>query len=565
MKAKQITALVMAAACFIAFLGCSSNVAFSETIKESDGQIYVDNRELSIYINIERESTDYWELKIASGSDVFKLLEDNPPGKVAQDGHSWILEAVKPGKSVMEFTLYDENNKEKGAGYRFTFNVDDNLKITGGADVYDLSDINYGAFAQETADRICESLNMPKGEAHLITEGDDAGIVIDGDVMTVYGIAYEFDVGAYLAFDAVLADVYFCPHANGEYYEVIFDGDGGCELGQQAAVIKPLDAEIEIGEAPWQGSYRNSDETKSLAITDFDGESFRFRLTGGGVSLDGTAAVEGYAGNYMDLVFAMGVQGRDVTVWIEKPLDGSHEREAFTDTYFRTEETGEYIIPEITPVVQEYDGDNIAEILSMSYGGENAGIEQINASILGGVLEIYNQFTENRDEYSWIEIKSYPFSSEDYVQIVTTCADYPSYGTDGEIWSYNFDVKRGVWVELGAIMTELGFTDATLTQKIQEVYARDVREEDEIVTDVSAEGFLIVGDSANPVTKLLLKVSIQHPGADVWESFFSYTPQGEKLLRLQSECLFDAGEMDKMDPPLWYERRLAYGGIEAEG
>jgi len=130
MKTKKITALIMAAACFIMLAGCKSNVVFSSSIKESDGGIYVDNQELGIYINIDRDSTDYWKINIASGADVFKLLEDNPPGRVAQDVHSWVLEAVKPGKSVMEFTLYDEKNKEKGPGYRFTFNVGDNLQIT---------------------------------------------------------------------------------------------------------------------------------------------------------------------------------------------------------------------------------------------------------------------------------------------------------------------------------------------------------------------------------------------------------------------------------------------------
>ena len=262
MRRKQITALIMIIACFVIFTGCKQDtdingdgtdtdkntgtkVNFSETIKESDGSIYVDNQELSIYINIERESTDYWKLKIVSGADVFNLLEDNPPGKVAQDCHSWILEVVKPGKSVMEFTLYDENNKEKGNGYRFTFNVDDSMTITSDTDFYDLSDFAmgdligdnyYDGFAQETADKICESLGIPKGDACLIAEGDMADIIIDGNAMVVYGIAYEFDVGPFLAFDAIQESIYFSPHANGEYYEVIFNMDGSCELGEQAEV-----------------------------------------------------------------------------------------------------------------------------------------------------------------------------------------------------------------------------------------------------------------------------------------------------------------------------------------
>jgi len=102
--------------------------------------------------------------------------------------------------------------------------------------------------------------------------------------------------------------------------------------------MKTFPAEIDREDAPWQGSYRNSDETKSLNITNFDGESFSFNLTStDGVSFDGVATVDEYAAYYMDLIFAMSVKGNDVSIWIDEPIDGSYEREPFIDTYFRTE------------------------------------------------------------------------------------------------------------------------------------------------------------------------------------------------------------------------------------
>ena len=44
--------------------------------------------------------------------------------------------------------------------------------------------------------------------------------------------------------------------------------------------------------------------------------------------------------------------------------------------------------------------------------------------------------------HDWIEIKSYPFTYGDYLQIVTTSVVYPIYGTHGEMTSYNFSRKE---------------------------------------------------------------------------------------------------------------------------
>jgi hypothetical protein len=124
------------------------DVAFSSDMRESEGQIYVDGTSLTVTINIDRETLDYWELQVVSGEDVFTLLEDNPPGKIAQYGHSWIFEAVRPGGAVMEFVLYDEGHTPKGQGYRFAFAVDDALQITSESEYADLA----GTGSDDTSD-----------------------------------------------------------------------------------------------------------------------------------------------------------------------------------------------------------------------------------------------------------------------------------------------------------------------------------------------------------------------------------------------------------------------------
>jgi hypothetical protein len=116
------------------------DISFSEQLPESEGEIFVEGSVLNIIINIDRADTDYWEYSFAEGEAIFTELENNPPGKIAQYGHSWIFEAKSPGAAVMEFVLYNENHEVKGNGYRFTFYVDDSLSISSDTEYFDLTD-----------------------------------------------------------------------------------------------------------------------------------------------------------------------------------------------------------------------------------------------------------------------------------------------------------------------------------------------------------------------------------------------------------------------------------------
>ena len=88
----------------------------------------------------------------------------------------------------------------------------------------------------------------------------------------------------------------------------------------------------------WEGTYMNADETKSLHIVNFDGTSFQFEFAStDALDLAGVTTVDGDMAYYMDLIFAISIQGGDISVWIDEPQDDSHEREMFKDTYFRSD------------------------------------------------------------------------------------------------------------------------------------------------------------------------------------------------------------------------------------
>jgi len=218
-------------------------------------------------------------------------------------------------------------------------------------------------------------------------------------------------------------------------------------------------------------------------------------------------------------------------------------------------------------MTQEYIGDNIAEILMINYdgsqpalarfGGRNPEIESFNNAIKFGIQQRYNEFMESDRAGRSIEIKSYPFTSEDYLQIVMTSASYPSYGKDGSMWSYNFNKKDNKFMALADVLAALGLNERMLAQRVKNMY---VPEDPALaVGEVKATGFLISRGSAGPVTQLLLEVVLENYGREPWKHFFSYTPALNELTRLNSNCLFDPHDMDQMEPPLSYQREAAGG------
>ena len=185
-----------------------NEIQFNSTIKESDGEIFVSGAELSVVINIERESTDYWEMQTISGEDIFALIENNPPGKVSQDGHSWIFEAVKPGSAVMEFIVYDENNSVKGNGYRFSFYVDDFLTITGDANI-----------------------TILKGDGFADDEITDMLRVIVSDIYETDNVIFEVSPNTYNLLDEE-SWVYFAECGNGRKCSLIVLSDGSVYINE---------------------------------------------------------------------------------------------------------------------------------------------------------------------------------------------------------------------------------------------------------------------------------------------------------------------------------------------
>lgn len=227
---------------------------------------------------------------------------------------------------------------------------------------------------------------------------------------------------------------------------------------------------------------------------------------------------------------------------------------------------------QLTPMIQEYDNGNIVEILAISYDGgqpaleqygwKNPEIESFNLTVRSGIQQQYFDFTDQNNGESRMEIRSYPFTDERYLQVVTTAAVYPSYGTDGELYSYNFDKQVNRFLSINDALEEMGITEDTAAQSIREKADALLAQQSGMTAgDVTLNGFLYVSSPDGRLTQFLASVDVVTDG-DAWKTFFAYTPDLDELIQLNSQCLFDPSEMDQMDPPLSYQQQPEMPGEE---
>jgi hypothetical protein len=232
-------------------------------------------------------------------------------------------------------------------------------------------------------------------------------------------------------------------------------------------------------------------------------------------------------------------------------------------------------------MVQEYIGDNIAEIPMIFYDADqealagydyhNPEIDRLNTHITDNIALPYNEFMSEYDATErggWMEIRAYPFSDERYIQIVMTCISYPSYGTDGEIVSCNFDREANEWVELDDALERLGLTRESLVDDAYQAVKAEWTEypgdadgprapwidPNLSIEDMAVKGFRYLNSAT---TEFYLEVLIDNTAADAWKYFYRYvltdgSDIGTASRFADRSLLFDPSEPDVMKPPLCY-------------
>jgi hypothetical protein len=191
-------------------------------------------------------------------------------------------------------------------------------------------------------------------------------------------------------------------------------------------------------------------------------------------------------------------------------------------------------------MVQEYIGDNIAEIPYIEYrDAQSESIDAINRSLNQGIRQTYDDFMrENADsEYPmWIEIKSYPFAGDRFLQAVVTHNEYPTYGTDGNMFSINYDKIDDIWVGFDWALHLEDLTYEALLSGVHEAFVPEVPSM--YIDGIDLVGFKV--HETNPLyIQYLLEIMVGNSEAEGWKSFYSYTPSTAVLYRMDKENMFE--------------------------
>jgi hypothetical protein len=165
---------------------------------------------------------------------------------------------------------------------------------------------------------------------------------------------------------------------------------------------------------------------------------------------------------------------------------------------------------------QEYDGTNIVEIPYIVYAEDrNPEIDSLNRSINQGLQMIYEDFLVNQSDGESIEIRSYPFTTDKYLQVVVTYIAYPIYGTDGDMFSINYDRTTGKAMSV----LDLGLSEDELLYEVGQAFVPE--SEGALIDEVRLVGFLMHETENGDIPELLLQIAVDTPGADIWEGFYS--------------------------------------------
>lgn len=213
--------------------------------------------------------------------------------------------------------------------------------------------------------------------------------------------------------------------------------------------------------------------------------------------------------------------------------------------------------------VQEYESGNIAEIPKITYdttrkslkktGGKNPQIDFINSDIKNNFKANYERFIKDSRK-GYVDIRTYPFSDDRYIQLVISYNEYPVYGTDGVMRSYCFDKAANKLITAEERLRQDGITLDELKKKAEAAFTPEF--EGDKADDVGLSGFVILDGK----TIYLLNLMIKNDNAVTRIVFYSYDLKQGTLKRLNRDRLFDRELLLHLDPPLCYDREQTQEG-----
>ncbi|MBE6752985.1 MAG: hypothetical protein E7559_01300 [Ruminococcaceae bacterium] len=98
--------------------------------------------------------------------------------------------------------------------------------------------------------------------------------------------------------------------------------------------------------------------------------------------------------------------------------------------------------------MQQYSGNNIIEIPLFRCTGSSGAADALNLRINRELWHYAEAYGNADGTEAWCEVTCYPITGERYVQVIAAAAEYPCSGTEGTVFSYNYDVENDAVVVL---------------------------------------------------------------------------------------------------------------------
>lgn len=127
-------------------------------------------------------------------------------------------------------------------------------------------------------------------------------------------------------------------------------------------------------------------------------------------------------------------------------------------------------IPTVEMVLDEQKGDNIGEFMQLT-GVRNDAIDKINDEI-ASLMEDYQE-AASRDDGTWAEYRSYVDSNSRYINILVHYITYPTYGTQGRIAAFTYDIVNQKALSAEDCMAQVGTNKDQLQDLFEHYYAAE--------------------------------------------------------------------------------------------
>ncbi|ALP93040.1 hypothetical protein [Intestinimonas butyriciproducens] len=205
------------------------------------------------------------------------------------------------------------------------------------------------------------------------------------------------------------------------------------------------------------------------------------------------------------------------------------------------------------------DRGSILEIPQIT-GDRSEAAQAINAALLARKA-VYQTYVDDpyRDE-SWCEVTAWPTTTDRYLNLALVENVYPTYGSDGTLFSWVYDKKARREVTREQALELAGTTEADLREAVAVLLA-----DGELSLPLDPDTFEIRGfriDADGEVTFYLGGANRDGAeGMDAWYGLYVWS--GGTAARMTGAQPVPSEGLDQREPPLWYQWRET--GLGPEG